>query len=117
MPIKRKRLPPALKHGAYSEAALLPGEDPAEFKALHKGLIADFRPFRMPLPLFVATRAPWARTAWRTPPYSARLRVAKTGRTATSTYWWNLSPGPKGRSTITSASKSMSPVSSKGQWM
>jgi len=44
MPSKRKRLPPALKHGAYSEAALLPGEDPAEFKALHKGLIADFRP-------------------------------------------------------------------------
>jgi len=44
MPIKRKRLPPALKHGAYSEARLLPGEDPADFKALHKGLIADFRP-------------------------------------------------------------------------
>jgi hypothetical protein len=41
---KSKRLPPALKHGAYSEAALLPGEDPAEFKALHKGLIADLRP-------------------------------------------------------------------------
>ena len=41
---KAKRLPPALKHGAYSEAALLPGEDPAEFKALHKGLIADLRP-------------------------------------------------------------------------
>jgi hypothetical protein len=35
MPIKRKRLPPALKHGAYSEAALLPGDDPDEFKALH----------------------------------------------------------------------------------
>jgi hypothetical protein len=44
MPIKAKRLPSALKHGAYSEAALLPGEDPAEFKALHKGLIADLRP-------------------------------------------------------------------------
>jgi hypothetical protein len=44
MPSKRKRPPPALKHGAYSEAAVLPGEDPAEFKALHEGLIADFRP-------------------------------------------------------------------------
>ena len=44
MPTKRKRVPPALKHGAYSEAVLLPGEDPAEFKALHKGLIADLRP-------------------------------------------------------------------------
>jgi hypothetical protein len=44
MPTKRKRPPPALKHGAYSEAALLPGEDPAEFRALHEGLIADFKP-------------------------------------------------------------------------
>ena len=44
MSIKAKRLPSALKHGAYSEAAPLPGEDPAEFKALHEGLIADLRP-------------------------------------------------------------------------
>jgi hypothetical protein len=44
MSIKAKRLPSALKHGAYSEAALLPGDDPDEFKALHEGLIADFRP-------------------------------------------------------------------------
>jgi hypothetical protein len=44
MSIKAKRLPSALKHGAYSEAALLPGDDPDEFKALHEGLIADFSP-------------------------------------------------------------------------
>jgi hypothetical protein len=42
--MRGKRVPPALKHGAYSEAALLPGEDPDEFKALHKGLIAEFTP-------------------------------------------------------------------------
>jgi hypothetical protein len=35
---------PALKHGAYAKAALLPGEDPVEFNKLHKGLIAEFRP-------------------------------------------------------------------------
>jgi hypothetical protein len=39
-----KRPPPALKHGAYSEAVLLPGEDPAEFEKLHSGLIAQFAP-------------------------------------------------------------------------
>lgn len=44
MSIKAKRLPSALKHGAYSEATLLPGEDPDEFEALHKDLIADLKP-------------------------------------------------------------------------
>jgi glycerol-3-phosphate dehydrogenase len=34
----------ALKHGAYSEATLLPGEDPADFRELHRGLIAEFAP-------------------------------------------------------------------------
>jgi hypothetical protein len=44
MPIRSKRVSPALKHGAYSEAALLPGEDPAEFEELHRDLIAEFTP-------------------------------------------------------------------------
>jgi len=44
MPIPATRVPPALKHGAYSKAALLPGEDPAAFKDLHRGLIAEFTP-------------------------------------------------------------------------
>jgi hypothetical protein len=44
MSTQAKRPPAALKHGAYSEAVLLPGEDPAEFKKLHSGLIAEFRP-------------------------------------------------------------------------
>ena len=35
---------PALKHGAYAKAALLPGENPDEYKKLHKGLIVEFRP-------------------------------------------------------------------------
>ena len=35
---------PALKHGAYSATALLPGESPAEFEKLHLALIADIRP-------------------------------------------------------------------------
>jgi hypothetical protein len=38
------KLPPALKHGAYSTAALLPGEDEAAFGRLHQGLIAELAP-------------------------------------------------------------------------
>jgi hypothetical protein len=44
MHIPATRVPPALKHGAYSKAALLPGDDPAAFEDLHRGLIAEFTP-------------------------------------------------------------------------
>jgi hypothetical protein len=44
MPSKPKRIPPALKHGAYSEVTLLPGEDADEFAELHRGLMAEFAP-------------------------------------------------------------------------
>jgi hypothetical protein len=44
MPIPATRVPPALKHGAYSKAALLLGEDPAAFEDLHRGLIAEITP-------------------------------------------------------------------------
>src|ERR1700730_828006 len=44
MPFRGKGVVRALKHGAYSEAALLPGEDPAEFEELHRSLIAEFTP-------------------------------------------------------------------------
>jgi hypothetical protein len=36
--------PSALKHGAYSGTALLPGEDSAAFKKLHGDVIAEFAP-------------------------------------------------------------------------
>jgi hypothetical protein len=38
------RIPPALKHGAYSATAVLPGESRAAFEKLHRGLIAEFTP-------------------------------------------------------------------------
>jgi hypothetical protein len=41
---KRYPLHPALKHGAYSQSILLPGEDPAAFEQLHADLIAEFAP-------------------------------------------------------------------------
>jgi hypothetical protein len=41
---KFKERHPALKHGAYSAMALLPGENPAEFRELHECLIAELAP-------------------------------------------------------------------------
>ena len=38
------RIPPALKHGAYSATAVLPGESRAAFEKLHRDLIAEFNP-------------------------------------------------------------------------
>ena len=40
----RNRIPPALKHGAYSATAVLPGESRAAFEKLHRDLIAEFNP-------------------------------------------------------------------------
>ena len=45
MNIRVDRIPPALKHGAYSATAVLPGESrAAEFEKLHRGLIAELVP-------------------------------------------------------------------------
>jgi len=38
------RLHPAVKHGAYSATAVLPGESRAEFEKLHRGLIDELAP-------------------------------------------------------------------------
>jgi hypothetical protein len=35
---------PALRHGAFSATAVLPGESRAEFEKLHRDLIAEFSP-------------------------------------------------------------------------
>jgi hypothetical protein len=58
----RRKSSPALKHGAYSEAVLLPGEDPAEFRRLHKDLIEEFSPTGR---LEEETVAALARLVWR----------------------------------------------------
>jgi hypothetical protein len=43
-PVRFKRNHPALKHAGYSATTLLPGEDTAAFRKLHRDLIADFFP-------------------------------------------------------------------------
>ena len=39
-----KQPPNALKHGAFSEITILPGEDPQEFERLHRDLIQEWSP-------------------------------------------------------------------------
>jgi hypothetical protein len=40
----RSKMPNALKHGAYCESVLLPGESAADLEKLRRDLIAEFRP-------------------------------------------------------------------------
>jgi hypothetical protein len=44
MPVRRRKIHPALKHAGYSAATLLPGEDRAAFDELHRDLAAEFQP-------------------------------------------------------------------------
>jgi hypothetical protein len=41
---RSKKLPSALKHGAFSATAILPGEDAGAFKKLRDGIIAELAP-------------------------------------------------------------------------
>jgi hypothetical protein len=41
---KAMRRPRALKHGAYSQSVLLPGEDPRQFRTLHAELVEELAP-------------------------------------------------------------------------
>ena len=44
MSVQVKKFHAALKHGAFSATAILPGEDPAAFKEKHQKLIAELTP-------------------------------------------------------------------------
>jgi hypothetical protein len=44
MSVQVKKLHAALKHGAFSATAILPGEDPTAFEELHQKLIAELAP-------------------------------------------------------------------------
>jgi len=52
----------ALKHGAYSEAVAILGEDPADFEALHDGMVTSLQPVG---PLEEALTDRLARVWWR----------------------------------------------------
>src|SRR5690349_21564659 len=41
MQANSKKLPPSLKHGAFSATTILPGESETEFKQMHQSIIAE----------------------------------------------------------------------------
>jgi len=41
---KTQKIPPALKHGAYTATSVLPGESQLDFEKLHQGIIDDLGP-------------------------------------------------------------------------
>ena len=68
-----KKFHPALKHGAFSATAILPGEDPAAFRDLHQKLIVELTPIGALEDDIVATIA---RLLWRKKNL-ATLRIAE----------------------------------------
>jgi hypothetical protein len=68
-----KKLPPALRHGAYSTMSVLPGESVAEFEELHRRLMADWGGGG---DLEDDTIATMARVIWRKQ-HMATIRVAR----------------------------------------
>jgi hypothetical protein len=44
MSVQVKKFRAALKYGAFSATAILPGEDPTAFKELHQNIIAELPP-------------------------------------------------------------------------
>ena len=54
--------PNALKHGAYSELVILPGEDPAAFEALKRSLFDEYKPSG---PSEQSTMTSIAKTLWQ----------------------------------------------------
>jgi glycine/D-amino acid oxidase-like deaminating enzyme len=57
-----KKIPPALKHGAYATTTLLPGENRAAFEKLHRALIVELS---ISGPLEEDTGETLARLLWR----------------------------------------------------
>ena len=82
------RIPPALKHGAYSATAVLPGESRAAFEKLHRGLIAEFAPSGVMEDDIVADMA---RLMWRKQNLGT-LRTAEFAQGQWSATWGIRSP-------------------------
>jgi uncharacterized membrane protein YccC len=88
MSIRVKKLPPALKHGAYSATGILPGEDPVAFRKLHHKLIAELRPIGALEDDIIATMA---RLLWRKQNL-ATFRIAELARARCSAIEWQKVP-------------------------
>ena len=76
MSVQVKKLHAALKHGAFSATAILPGEDPIAFKELHQKLMAELAPVGALEDHFVWTIA---RLVWRKE-HLATFRIEEMSR-------------------------------------
>jgi hypothetical protein len=74
---------PAVKHGAYSATAVLPGESQAEFEKLHRGLVAELVPSGVLEDDIVMTIA---RLVWRKQNLTT-LRIAESAQSRHVTIW------------------------------
>jgi hypothetical protein len=82
---RNNRFHPALKHGAYSNTTVLPGEDPDEFNKLHARLVAEFAPAG-PLEEDIVTSM--ARLVWR----KQNLSTYKLAALARNRSWARSAP-------------------------
>jgi hypothetical protein len=86
--LRDKKLYPALKHGAYSAAGLLPGEDRVAFEKLHRDLISELCPDG---PLEKDTVYDIARCMWRKQNLET-FRIAEAARNRASAIRWKMIP-------------------------
>ncbi len=91
MPIRIKKLHPALKHAGYSATSILPGEDAAEFEKLHRDLIAEFTPNGVLEDDIVASMA---HVLWRKQNL-ATFRIAELARRRRDQIRYEKVPGEK----------------------
>jgi len=82
------RIPSALKHGAYSATAVLPGESQAEFEKLHQSLIAEISPSGALEDDIVMEIA---RLSWRKQNLET-FHLAECARRARDAIIWNYDP-------------------------
>jgi hypothetical protein len=88
MPIRVKKLHPALKHAGYSTTGILPGEDAAEFEKLHRDLIAELVPNGVLEDDIVATIA---HLLWRKQNL-ATFRIAELARSRRNRIFYGILP-------------------------
>lgn len=87
---KQRRLPTALKHGAYCQTGLLPGEDAAAFQKLHDDLVVEFSPSG---PVEENIVADLARLYWRKQ-NMVTYRLAEQARNRNEAIYSAVNPPP-----------------------
>jgi hypothetical protein len=78
---RSKRRPGALRHGVWSNTAVLPGEDPRQFERLYRGLVQEWFPSGPAEEDAVFTLA---KCMWR----KHRIRDLRDNESKTPVLWW-----------------------------